>query len=267
MFDSINKLLQTICRGLIVSWLLPVCCWAQTLEIIELKHRPANDIIPIAAQLLPPGSTITGNGFTLFVRTTPSSLADLRRVIANLDVQQKRLLISVQQGGAIESDRQSVQGRGVLSSQGSTVELRGNSRTLSSNQGVAQQVQVMEGGVAYIANNSARLISQPNVAIVNGGAYYNETVVPQQASTGFYVRPRVNGDNVVLEISTQREAFANQNQVNGMQTNSVVSGRLGEWIELGGVDESASYSGRGIASTTSSSRAGSSSVRVRVDVN
>ena len=62
----------------------------------------------------------------------------------------------------------------------------------------------------------------------------------RDADTGFRVRPRVNGDRVTLEISTHRDLPADPNSqtFNVQRVDTVVSGRLGEWMEIGGLDQS-----------------------------
>jgi hypothetical protein len=78
--------------------------------------------------------------------------------------------------------------------------------------------------------SSTQVIRTPNGTQVTQGTDFTS------ADTGFYVRPRVNGDLVTLEISTARDRLRNPNTgaANIQRVSTVVSGRLGEWIELGG---------------------------------
>ena len=57
------------------------------------------------------------------------------------------------------------------------------------------------------------------------------------AASGIHVRPRVTGDRVTLDISARRESLSSQlhRGVNVQGVVTTVSGRLGEWIEVGGV--------------------------------
>jgi len=57
------------------------------------------------------------------------------------------------------------------------------------------------------------------------------------AANGIYVRPRVAGDRVTVDVSAQRESLSAQPHrgVNVQGIVTTVSGRLGEWIEIGGV--------------------------------
>jgi hypothetical protein len=71
--------------------------------------------------------------------------------------------------------------------------------------------------------------------VVDGTQYRDVT-------TGFYVLPRLAGDRVTLDISPQRETLSRQipGAVNVQGLVTSVSGRLGEWMEIGGISQDAS---------------------------
>jgi hypothetical protein len=74
-----------------------------------------------------------------------------------------------------------------------------------------------------------------------GGTQITQSTDFVNADTGFYATPRVNGDRVTIEISTARDRVRNRGTgaVNIQRASAVVSGRLGEWITVGGSSESA----------------------------
>ena len=88
-------------------------------------------------------------------------------------------------------------------------------------------------------------VQQPQVVrtVVNGRVVdrVNNAVEYRDITSGFYVLPRLAGDRVTLEINPQRDTPARPEQnlppgsVNVQQASTTVSGRLGEWIEVGGV--------------------------------
>jgi len=47
------------------------------LQIIDLKNRPADEIIPVIKPLLKPNDAITGTGFQLFIRTDANTLEEV----------------------------------------------------------------------------------------------------------------------------------------------------------------------------------------------
>ena len=89
----------------------------------------------------------------------------------------------------------------------------------------------------------------------------------RDASTGFSVVPRIQGNLVTLDIDPQRETFddSRRGAINVQRVVTTVSGRLGEWMDLGGVNESRSDGQStlfGRSSTSSSERRG---VQVKVE--
>ncbi len=63
----------------------------------------------------------------------------------------------------------------------------------------------------------------------------------QEVSSGFYVRPRIRGDNVTLEINTQNDQVEMMRgrypQANVQHAETTISGHLGEWMEMAGVSQ------------------------------
>jgi hypothetical protein len=53
----------------------------------------------------------------------------------------------------------------------------------------------------------------------------------QDAITGFYARPRLNGQRVSIELAVSQQAF-NGAQRTGSQLSTTVEGKLGEWLEV-----------------------------------
>src|SRR5687767_2855293 len=85
------------------------------LEIISLRHRTAEQVLPALRPLLEPGATLTGHGAQLIVRTSPANLADLRRALDAIDRPARRLQISVRMDGALERSAQEIEASGRIS--------------------------------------------------------------------------------------------------------------------------------------------------------
>ena len=79
------------------------------------------------------------------------------------------------------------------------------------------------------------------------------------------------GDRVLLEISPQRDTFASPEQnlqpgsVNTQRAATTVSGRLGEWIELGGIAQGGVNQQTVILGSTRETSADNRRVLVKVD--
>ncbi|MGH8708496.1 MAG: secretin N-terminal domain-containing protein, partial [Burkholderiales bacterium] len=88
--------------------LLVCCCaaWAQaSLEVIDLRHTTAEQVLPALRPLLEPGGVLTGQRSQLIVRTSPANLAELRRALEALDAPARRLVISVRFAGEAAEQR------------------------------------------------------------------------------------------------------------------------------------------------------------------
>ena len=71
-------------------------------EVVPLKYRTAEELIPILQPMLARDASISGLRGQLVVRTTRENLRELRRVLDSLDVAPRRLLITVAQDTASE---------------------------------------------------------------------------------------------------------------------------------------------------------------------
>jgi type II secretory pathway component GspD/PulD (secretin) len=110
-----------------------------------------------------------------------------------------------------------------------------------------QTLQVLEGNSAFIRMGQSIPVPQRETVreMVNGRIVERRasSVDYRDVNTGFYVLPRVSGDRVTLEISPQRETLASPEQnlprgsINTQRATTVVSGHLGEWIEIGGISQ------------------------------
>src|SRR3990167_1650154 len=82
--------------------LLMTCslAWGQTLEVISLKHRSAEQLMPQLAPFVEPGGALSGSNDKLFLRASGRNQAEIRKLVAALDTPLRRLMISVRQEGA-----------------------------------------------------------------------------------------------------------------------------------------------------------------------
>jgi len=253
------------------------------LEIIPLRHRTVDQVLPVLQPLVEPGGALTGQNNQLIVRTSPRNLEEIRRALASLDTPQRRLVISVRfdsnaqardravdARGTVRSGEVAISNRSVPSSSTSvTIGVRGAESTGSER--VDQRIQVLEGGRAFIATGESRPIRQGIVTVTPAGRTVTQGTDFQSASTGFEVVPRVAGDLVTMDIAPQRETFGgaasrgSPSTVESQRVATTISARLGEWFEIGGVDETAAGSTSGIGSSRDASASSRRRIWVRVD--
>jgi len=255
------KRLLLLC-GLVIS-----TAFAQTtLEILPLRHRTAEQVIPVLRPLLEPGGALSGQSGQLFVRTSPENLAQIRATLASIDRPLRRLVISVRFDDAARAERGGVQTDARVSDRGAGATLRLEDSRASGAERVDQRIQVLEGGRAILVSGESRPLRERQVVRTPGGSIVTRSTVIQDASTGFEVVPRLSGDTVFLEISPQRETFApGGGAMRSERAASTVSGRLGEWIDLGGADAASTGAERGILSAQQRATASTRRIWVKVE--
>ncbi len=230
------------------------------LEIITLRHRTAEQVLPGLRPLLEPGATLSGQGNQLFVRTSPANLSDLRLALEVLDAPQRRLLISVRFDDARDIATRELGASGRIGNRDSQVEIRAQDSRSQVAERVDQRVQALDGGRAMIYTGASRPLRQRQFIQTPAGVVSQEVTVVQELTSGFEVIPRVTGDRVQVEVAQQRETAASY-----QRAATTASGRLGEWFELGAVAMGAARDERGIASASTSGGGETRRVWIRVD--
>ena len=231
-------------------------------ELIELKGRPAEELIPLLRPVVEPGGALSGSGYRLIVHATPAQQAEIHRLLAQLDQAPRRLLITVHMGHlsrqeleeqqlhihrqdgdaslslasplagnepGLTIDQQDAQGSGTIRHYSTRSLGEGNER---------QQVQAVEGRPAFIATGSER--PYPSQVEMwrgpHGGSGGAVSMEYKQAASGFYAVAQLRGSQVVVRIRPQWQAFDPQDQgtVASQRIVTTVTGPLGSWLRLGG---------------------------------
>jgi len=245
---------------LVLLSLFSLEAWAQ-LEIIPLRHRTVDQVIPALRPLLEPGGTLAGQANQLIVRTSPANLAELRRALEVIDRPQRRLQILVRFDDRSDASSQGVEAGGRIGNRGARIDVRAHDSRSSAEERIDQRLQVLEGGRAFIATGQSTGIPQRQVIQTPAGVVAQETIVVYETATGFEAVPRLSGEMVFLDISPQRESAGGQVQ----RVATTVSGRLGEWFELAGVSGSSARDDRGILSGSRSQGGESRRIWVKVE--
>ncbi len=126
-----------------------------------------------------------------------------------------------------------------------------------------QQLQVLEGNWASIQTGSSVPVLEQRLHALG----VESRVRYKDVLSGFEVLPRVNGERVTLDIRPQRAALSRLGNgaidVQALQT--TVSGRLGEWIDLGGTATQQEDAGSGILYRSEERAAARGTVQVKVE--
>jgi type II secretory pathway component GspD/PulD (secretin) len=224
----------------------------QEMEIIPLRAQTVDRVLPVLLPLLEPGGTLTGMNDQLFLRASPANRADIKRALAAIDVPARRLVIHVATTReALEAGRgAAVAGQVVIGEEKTQARISATARDsqAASSQRAGQMVRTTEGSPAFIQAGRSLPLPMRQAGVGPGGAIVTEGVVYRDVGSGFYATPRVSGDRVTLEISQQAEGVSlrGYGAIDSQRLATTVSGRLGEWMEIGGVSREASGGGRAI---------------------
>jgi type II secretory pathway component HofQ len=254
-------------------------------EIIELRYRSAEEMLPILQPLVEPPGSVGALQNKLIIRGTPAGLRQIKSLVAQLDTAPRQLLITVDQG-TLSQTRERASGISGHAASGDVevfipsdvppgtpgiavggrdgaIEARSGIRRGSSDSGGQQQLRVLDGreAVIYLGQSVpfARKSKGPGGALI-------EDIEYRDVMVGFSVLPRVQGDQVTLEISPQQESISGAGGTISVQRSSTsVSGRLGEWIDIGGATQEQVSENRSLSSSRSSRRQDTHQVRVKVE--
>lgn len=256
---------------LLVGLVLAGASSAQSeIEVIELRYRQAEELIPLLRPQLDEAVRLSGQGDTLLVRAGAAELARIRDLIEQLDTRPRSLRISVRRGSESGGSRRGYGGAAEVEL-GERERLRGRVRIYSSEDASrsakSQQVRVLEGRSAWIGESLILPLREQTVVVGGrGGAAYGEQLRYIELQDGFYARARVQGERVEVELLSRAQQPADGNRVVGQQVLTTVSGRLGEWLEVGAVDQSAKSAEGGILYRSEAASESRRSVELRVEL-
>jgi len=263
----------------IISMLLSTPLFADyPLEIIELQSRPMEEVLPIIRPFVASDGAVSGMNNQLILRTSPDSLRDIRAILNRIDRPPRRLLISVRHGqhsngqaGGISADINAMIGKRAKVIVGQpvadgTVRLQGLNADTRSENNLINSIQTIEGKPAFIATGES--IPVTTHRSIGDGYYphYRSDTRYYGATAGFYALPRLNGQHVTVELTPHlNRPGRTPDSFEVMQAATSVSGRLGEWLNLGGTLQSQSNRQRDIGFSASSRQTQEHNIWLKVE--
>ncbi len=247
------------CMGLLAPYAL-----ANELAIIPLQHRSVEEVLSVIRPLLDKDDVASGMNDQLILRTSPRNLEQIKQLLKSIDIAPRRLKITVMQNvdsatkarltelsgdiGVSNNARIIVPGSrdnsglSVTARQGQDkLKVRVREDIALEDNKKTQQIQVLEGNRALVRSGVSVAVPQRQVIQTPAGVRVIDSVQYQNISSGFYVLPRVQGDNVTLEITAQNDALPPDTtgipSPRIQQTSTTVAGRLGAWIVVGGLGQ------------------------------
>ncbi len=264
-------------RPLLAAALLACCLpLSAATEVIPLNYRTADDVLGMVQSVLGNEGRVNAYGNQLIVNAAPDKIAEVRKLLQQLDTRPRRLLISVSSDESSFQRDQGYRADGTISSGNAEIqigqgEINGRDqvriiqRSTQSRGGGTQQVQATEGYPALIQVGQ----SVPLTTTSTGpyGQVHQNTQY-RDVTRGFYVTASLTGELVHISISSQRDRLSphTPGHIDVQSTDTRVSGRIGEWISLGGVSEQSQGQQRDFLQRHSTQGRDDMQLRVMVEV-
>ena len=237
--------LRPLIAGLMM--LLSLSALADT-QVITLQNRTSADLLPVAQNFIGKDGNVTVYGNQLIVEAPAQKIQGLEDLLSQLDTPARRLLITVDTSDSNLPDSNS------------------NTRVYStaSRDGGVQQIQATEGVPALIQTGQS--IPQTSTQTDAYGRLSAQTAY-RNVTKGFYITASVTGETVHLAISTNRDRMSQEQPdvVNVQSTDTQVSGPLGQWITVAGINGQSQADQQGATRTYSTQNRDDMTLRVKVD--
>jgi len=259
------------------------------LEVISLEHRTTGEVIDIIRPLLSPGGSVSGMNNQLVIKTTAENLEEIKRVLDSIDQAPRRLRISVRQdirgsgtrreqslSGEYATGNAGISGRTEAGSgttisrrdgQGNVIRYRDLETHTGQDDAHTFTVQTVAGQPAFIRSGQSVPVTGRQSFATGDSVIVRDTVEYRDIGSGFYVLPRLSGNNVTLLVAPQLsqvrpdggQTFAIQN------VETTVHGRLGEWLDVGNIFSRDQRESRSGFETRRSRQTEQRSIQIRVD--
>jgi hypothetical protein len=270
------------CLGVLLCCLVPVRITLADypIEVIELKARTLDEVLPVVRPLVSGDAAVTGMGNNLIIKASPAQVEAVRKVLAEIDRPPKRLLITVSNQGEDNDSSSGYAGSADIGIGQGQIGINSPGRPVGNSQAridlhdfdsrrartASQQVQALEGRPAYISDGVQVPVRERQDFSVNGVPYRREVTGLRDVSSGFYVVPRVSGEYVSLEILQHDDRRAGSTgRIDTQRVGTTVRARLGEWVDLGGIDTSGSGSRTGVGYAARNQELATQQIRVKVE--
>jgi len=227
-------------------------CWADSIAVIEIKYRRADEVVPMIRSLLSQDGTVTVDRRTnsLIISDEEDSIHKARIFLEDYDKPIRQVSVHVrfkeirsEEGGAVSADAR-VSGNGwSVSTGGKTddgvdVRVRGGKKHRRSDS--EYFIRVASGSPAYILTGEEIPYTEKWLYLCRRYARVRESVVFQRIDTGFEVVPVVMGDRVSIDITPRIS-----HEVSGRKPGIIRFTRastsllvpMDQWVAIGGTSE------------------------------
>jgi len=210
-------------------------------ETVRLHNKPAGDIIPLIQPFLLPDAAVSGENYLIIIKTTDANMKEIKEMIANLDTPIHQLLISISfnpevmkqnakktPNTAQHSDKTNIRLHGSDGSDNKTKTYKTHGEEVDPD---LFTLRALEDRWATIRTGQSLPMVERHV---NADGTVTQSVRYRQVNSGFYIKPRLHGDQVTLEISAfdERQSKSGGGKLSHYVTTSTVSAGIDRWIPL-----------------------------------
>ena len=227
---------------------------ADEMQVFELQGATLEEIMPLIKPFVGPDGTVTGMHNKLIVRTSPERMDEVRKILAEFDRAPRRLLIHLRDSAPSEAESGEVD----LSVSTPRVQIGESEkdrlsvkRYTTRSETVGQRtLQTLEGRPTLISSGILRPeVTHSGFIIAPRVSGYETSIDYRPITSGFYARVQLAGDRVRIEITSQKQSpIKGSLTIKHQEADTVVSGRLNQWLPLAVIAESRRTQSTGIAS-------------------
>lgn len=233
--------------------------------VIELRHRPAAELLPLVEPMTPAETVVRGDGSRLVVRGTPERIEAVRALVEQLDTRPEALRISLRIGSETVTGRAGAEIAGDGDERGETGSVRVHGTRDATARDRIQTVRAVAGRPAFIDTGGTLLLTERTIAVRRRGAAIDERYRRMDWPDGFLATARVDGDRVTVTLRADRADPPRPDTATERQRIvTTVAGPLGQWIPVAAVSEQGARTGSGITRRSSDARDRRRTVELRV---
>lgn len=265
-----SRPLFIVLLAIIMAATTPAQAAPQT-EVITLGYNLAESIIPALQPMLRDDERVSAYGNQLIVRAEPERMQEIRALVAELDRQPAQLRISVANSGTTSgSDRGFEINSRFDTGAGDIVVGDGSNQTRiirRETRGQSDGVRRITASEGYpVLIQSGQSVPLTTTTTDAFGRILQQTQY-RNVTQGFYATVRLNGNQATITLSANNDRLNRDNNeiIDVQQADTVVTGRVGEWITVGGLDDSARSNDGDIGRRLSTRSSGQNSIRLMVE--
>ena len=232
---------------------------ANQLEIINLNHRPAKELIPILKPLLDKNGSISGEKYVLFIRTSYKNFIQIKEALVTLDADFRQLRINIMQESAATMKQYGFN----ITKENKKTNAKVYTTQHSASNPKQQTIQVTEGQWATLQTG----MSIPSISrSKNPNGTITESIQYKTIMSRLKIHPLINGDKINIKIKsfTGSKDAINSGSIQGINTS--VTGKLGEWIALGGITSAKDSSKTGFTFSTNRTSESTRQLFIKIDI-